>query len=175
MYSLDINFLSDSNRYSVSERASERELLIQLLFDKCNNEIPLYREKWRGIALQTGPIDRHKAKEAVKSAYAVLGKQEPEIVFFDSPYAALSTDNLSLFGDDSWSQLENLLDRQQWSQRVSQPWQELAEQLEKQLAEELPAQLTKLLMGELKEELNNRLKKSLKINFKSNWRASRAN
>jgi hypothetical protein len=50
--------------------------------------IPVYREKWRQIALSTEPIDHQKAVEAVKEAYVMLGQPEPEIVFFDSPHAA---------------------------------------------------------------------------------------
>ena len=50
--------------------------------------IPVYREKWRSIALTTIPIDRQKARESVTAAYQLLDLPEPEIIFFDSPYAA---------------------------------------------------------------------------------------
>ncbi|WP_449418130.1 DUF6745 domain-containing protein [Phormidium nigroviride] len=50
--------------------------------------IPVYREKWRAIALSTEPIDREKAADAVKAIYAAIGQQEPKITFFDSPHAA---------------------------------------------------------------------------------------
>lgn len=50
--------------------------------------IPVYQEKWRAIALSTQRIDCEKAAEAVKAAYAAIHKQEPEIIFCDSPYAA---------------------------------------------------------------------------------------
>lgn len=53
--------------------------------------IPVYREKWKASALSTEPINHQKASEAVKVAYATIGKEEPEILFFDSPYAILST------------------------------------------------------------------------------------
>ena len=63
------------------------------LIDKLTPEqealIPVYRGKWRAIACKTGPIDRKKAAESVKAAYAALGEQEPEIVYSDSPFAAL--------------------------------------------------------------------------------------
>nr|WP_223265267.1 hypothetical protein [Nostoc sp. 'Peltigera membranacea cyanobiont' 210A] len=52
--------------------------------------IPVYREKWRAIALSTERIDREKAAEALKVAYAAFGFEVPEIVFCDSPYAAFS-------------------------------------------------------------------------------------
>lgn len=47
-----------------------------------------YRQKWRAIAFSTERIDRQKAKEAVKAVYAAMAIKEPEIIFFDSPYAA---------------------------------------------------------------------------------------
>lgn len=52
--------------------------------------IPGYQEKWRQVYLSTQPIDRVKAEDAVKAAYAVMGKKAPtEIVFCASPRAAL--------------------------------------------------------------------------------------
>ncbi|MEG4088615.1 DUF6745 domain-containing protein [Microcoleus sp. Pol12B4] len=51
--------------------------------------IPVYREKWRKIALSTEPIDREKATQSVRFAYAALGYKEPQIVICDSPCAAL--------------------------------------------------------------------------------------
>lgn len=50
--------------------------------------IPVYRDKWRKIALSTERIDRGKAADAVKAAYELIGVPKPEIIFFDSPYAA---------------------------------------------------------------------------------------
>jgi hypothetical protein len=59
--------------------------------------IPLYRQKWWAIALSTEPIDRQKAASAAKAAYALHGAlhgdDEPEILFFDSLYAALKDIN----------------------------------------------------------------------------------
>lgn len=62
--------------------------------------VPVYREKWREIALSTERLDPQKATDAVFAAYEVLKespygvkvKQEPEVIFFDSPYLALNTD-----------------------------------------------------------------------------------
>lgn len=51
--------------------------------------IPVYREKWRSIALSAEPIDYEKAKESVKEVYALIGLSQPKIVFCDSPNAAL--------------------------------------------------------------------------------------
>jgi hypothetical protein len=51
--------------------------------------IPFYREKWQKIALSTERIDREKAAEAAKYAYKIMGFDEPKIIFYDSPHAAL--------------------------------------------------------------------------------------
>jgi hypothetical protein len=52
--------------------------------------IPVIRERWRSLALSTQPIDQQKATDAVRTAYAVMGKPEPEIRFLNSPFAAKS-------------------------------------------------------------------------------------
>ena len=65
--------------------------LIEKLTPEQEALIRVYREKWRSIALSIEPIDHQKATEAVKAAYKLIGKQEPEIVFFDSPYAFLNS------------------------------------------------------------------------------------
>ncbi|MGL5064276.1 MAG: DUF6745 domain-containing protein [Microcoleus sp.] len=47
--------------------------------------IPVYRDKWRKIALSTERIDRAKAESAIKAAYIANGKPEPEVEFYSSP------------------------------------------------------------------------------------------
>ncbi|MEH2168643.1 MAG: hypothetical protein V7K41_18700 [Nostoc sp.] len=63
--------------------------LIENLTPEQETLIPVYRDKWRAIALSTERIDRQKAAEAVRVAYAAIGKKEPEIIFCDSSYAGL--------------------------------------------------------------------------------------
>jgi hypothetical protein len=63
--------------------------LIEKLTPEQEALIPVYREKWRAIALSTERIDREKAAEVVKAAYTAIGKQQPEIIFCDSPHAGL--------------------------------------------------------------------------------------
>ncbi|MEH2075257.1 MAG: DUF6745 domain-containing protein [Nostoc sp.] len=64
--------------------------LIEKLTPEQEALIPVYREKWRAIALSTERIDREKASEALKVAYAAFGFEVPEIIFCDSPYAAFN-------------------------------------------------------------------------------------
>ena len=52
--------------------------------------IPVYRDKWKNIALSTERIDRDKAAEAVNLLYYLICKQKPKITFYESPYQALN-------------------------------------------------------------------------------------
>ncbi|MEH1857796.1 MAG: hypothetical protein V7L21_07330 [Nostoc sp.] len=87
--------------------------LIEKLTPEQEALIPVYREKWRAIALSTERIDREKAAEAVKATYVFISMEEPEIVFFDSPNAALITTLSKLSqelgsswdGSDLWGEL----------------------------------------------------------------------
>jgi hypothetical protein len=54
-------FRLEMSKNLITELTPEQEALI-----------PVYREKWRAIALSTDPIDRQKATEAVKLAYAAM-------------------------------------------------------------------------------------------------------
>mgnify|MGYP001794564804 CR=1 FL=1 len=62
--------------------------------------IPVYRNKWLKIALSTERIDKKKAAEAVNYFYQFIGEDEPELLFFDSPYGAFE----ELDRIDSYSQ-----------------------------------------------------------------------
>src|SRR5689334_15479012 len=68
--------------------------------------IAVYREKWRAIAFQTGAIDRQEASAAVKLAYKAIEKEEPEIIFCASPYAALKHEIFRESGKDLYQKLE---------------------------------------------------------------------
>ena len=48
-----------------------------------------YLEKWRKVALSTEPINREKAESAIKKAYTLIDEPQPQVFFFDSPYAAV--------------------------------------------------------------------------------------
>ncbi|BAY20425.1 hypothetical protein NIES2100_01660 [Calothrix sp. NIES-2100] len=65
--------------------------LIEKLTPQQEALIPVYRKKWRNIALSTERIDREKAASAVKAAYIAIGKNAPNIIFYESPYVALKS------------------------------------------------------------------------------------
>ncbi|MEM9903769.1 MAG: DUF6745 domain-containing protein [Cyanobacteria bacterium P01_D01_bin.44] len=49
--------------------------------------IPDYREKWRLLRLSTERMDRRRAESALKAAYTLAGKPDPEFQFLDGPRA----------------------------------------------------------------------------------------
>ncbi|MBN3878852.1 MULTISPECIES: DUF6745 domain-containing protein [unclassified Nostoc] len=134
--------------------------LIEKLTPEQEALIPVYREKWRAIALSTERIDCEKAAKAVKATYVLIGMEEPEIVFYDSPNAALIT---------TLSKLSQELDRS-WvgsSWDGSDLWGELCiyelppanvcNDLEDELYKQIDRELDSLLRFELKTKLENSL------------------
>jgi hypothetical protein len=51
--------------------------------------IPVYRQKWWKSALSHKRLDRERTQKAIATAYSLLSLPSPEIVFFDSPQAAV--------------------------------------------------------------------------------------
>lgn len=144
--------------------------------------IPVIREKWRAIAFPPEPVNRQKALLAVKAAYELIGVEEPEIVFFDSPYQALVTtlDRLVQQLDSQLvSRLENQLNHYQGDeleselvrQLVSQLVSPLAKQLERQLGSKLgnklDSQFKTLLESQLTSRLDNQLVNELDSQLKN--------
>jgi hypothetical protein len=98
--------------------------------------ISVYREKWRAIALSTERINRQKAEVAIKAAYQLIGLQEPEIIFCDSPYEA---SRLLAIGAAKGQLLE-----------------ELESQLSEQLVKQIGRQIAPRLWGYLWDNLGQR-------------------
>ena len=106
--------------------------------------IPVYQEKWRRIALSTEPIDREKAAKAVNFAYTAIGIKEPEIIFFDSPNAALRQLKIrpwSQRGFELFGEVRNQLELQQRYQLQKQLQNQLWHQLWDQFAPQEESQL----------------------------------
>ncbi len=118
--------------------------------------IPVYQEKWRAIALSTGPINRSQAAETIKAAYAVMGKKAPKVIFGDRPYEA---------ADIIVSQIDNprSLLRSQFEAK-------LRSELEKQLRNYLRSELETQLYRHLKNQLENQLYNALERQFWSSQR-----
>ena len=99
--------------------------------------IPIYRDKWINIALSTEPIDRQKATEVVKRAYALISLSEPEIIFCDSPYAA----------DRKWNELA----------RQQKENEKLSTQVSRQLENELYKKLVTPVFDEVTTSIEYKL------------------
>ena len=85
-----------------------REIILPNLTYEQEALIPVYREKQRKIALSTERINEEKATEAIKTAYQWLNREEPQIDFFDSPYAAFRELNEIVYDSSFFSILSNL-------------------------------------------------------------------
>ncbi|MFB2975530.1 leucine-rich repeat domain-containing protein [Microseira sp. BLCC-F43] len=102
-----------------------------------------HEEKWHTLSQK--PIDPQKAKEAIKSAYAVIGKAEPEMIFCSSPYAGIpllqACENLGEPLADELSQsTSKLLNPELWDSlsrlTVFQPGEDIKQQLDQQLEDD---------------------------------------
>lgn len=123
--------------------------------------IPVYREKWRAIALSTERIDRQKAEVAVKAAYQLIGSQEPEIIFCDSPYQALNLLALGAAKSQLMKQLENQLGeqlvKQIRSKIIPQLWGYLWDKLGQRQLYLVYNQIAASCLVQLKDELEDNL------------------
>lgn len=105
--------------------------------------IPVYKEKWKAIALSTERINRQKAAEALRDGYAEMNHkklsiavEDLDIVFCDSPYAA-------------WSQTRGQ-ERNNW-------WIVVCSKLSRQLETQLGRQIERKLWRKLNRKLNKQL------------------
>jgi hypothetical protein len=121
--------------------------LIEKLTPEQEALIPVYRQKWRAIALSTERIDREKAAEAVKIAYEVLGLHKPRILFFDSPLAAFKSVNANL--KNSYSNLEKYWYRWNLPKHLLKTYHELFNKILNWLEELLSEDLFSFLSNEL--------------------------
>jgi hypothetical protein len=101
--------------------------------------IPVYREKWREIALSTESINHQKATAAINAAYQIIGYLRPQIIFCDSPHRALKQ-----MERGERNEVTNRLDKKL---RI-----ELIEELAKQLGEKLRSDVN-LIWSQLRPQL----------------------
>ncbi|WP_375504663.1 DUF6745 domain-containing protein [uncultured Nostoc sp.] len=113
--------------------------LIEKLTPEQEALIPVYREKWRAIALSTERIDREKAANVVKAAYVAIGFEEPEVVFCDSPYAAcnwmlkqLSSQFIDNYLNNEPNSLESLFSPHIFKELSIKLYQQLGKKVRKQ-------------------------------------------
>ena len=123
--------------------------------------ITKYRRKWQEIVFSTKQIDKAAAAAAVKAAYTILGYEEPEIMFCDSPYAAFATilaqgicqpecEPAYCLSSQLWNQMKSQLSTQV-TRSIAQQNEEL-----KRLVSQQKNQLSVEIRRELSTLLNHR-------------------
>jgi len=95
--------------------------------DTLNNnqisQLTIYRDKWLSIGLDTKPIDREKAIEAIYTVYGCVGLKNPDIIFADSPLGCLNT----------YTRLKNRVDNQVSYQVWNQVYNQVSYQVRHQV------------------------------------------
>ncbi|MFB2981351.1 DUF6745 domain-containing protein [Microseira sp. BLCC-F43] len=116
---------------------------IEILTPEQEALIPVYWEKWGSLVLYTEPIDRKKIYEAVKSLYTLVGKEEPEVIFIESPHRYYNQAFLGLL-------YQELKKRKNKNERERELLSKLDHHLERQ---QQGLVLQKSLVKELEEKL----------------------
>ena len=125
-------------------------------------KIPEYINKWVANAQQ--PVDKTKCDNAVKAIYKNMSKDEPLIVYGDSPWSCINLAWLFLnqFNkENNIEQLHSQLDFQLYSQLGSQLNSQLRSQLDSLLGSLLGSQLYSQLDSQLYSQLRSRLRSQL--------------
>lgn len=129
--------------------------VISTLTSEQEDLIPVYRDKWRAIALSTERINHDNVTQAIESVYTLMGEKQPKILFFDSPYAALK----NFIGHPrKWQwQLPNPLITQLGKQIHLQLGCQLRDRLSSELWGQLYSQLSRLVYP-LREQVRSHVK-----------------
>lgn len=130
---------------------------IEKLTDQQETLIPLYREKWKKIALSTARIDKWQLSKALKQAYIMMDLPSPEIIFYNSLYnivqtRQLLTDIQSIYGDEY--QLRTGIFSEDFTHRLFSC-----------LSRELETKIFSNLEDKLKERLNYELYEFFSLEF----------
>ena len=122
--------------------------------------IPIYRDKWRQMALSTERVDRALATEAIKAVYAAIAQPAPEILFCESPLAVPQVLTRLLqqqFGSDLAWVVESYSPEQRQAKLRSQLGKPLTRQLEEQLHWALRRQVEEQLSWQVRAQLESQL------------------
>ncbi len=133
--------------------------------------IPVIADKWGAIARSTASINRTTAVQTVNSAYQLLGYPPPKVVFFDSPYQALTTvlgQQIQALDSQLFDRLESQLQILLRTELESDLLKALISQLVIPLSRQLEAQLGKPIKARWESQLNQLLDRT-RLNPLLNW------
>lgn len=154
--------------------------------------IAFYQQKWRAISLSTERIDRQRVVSVLENVYNLYPEWEtmPEVIFFDSPYAAFSAHliigkanfnglsddeiynkvaslktlgNEGYLKNDLWLDLDSDLSFSRENPQISDElWNVLWESLIDKIGSSIYEQLWEVLWDWLREKLYKDLKDTIK-------------
>ncbi len=122
-------------------------------------QIPEYINKWVNCA--STPMDKEKASYWTKELYKFMGKEEPIIIYGDSPGNTIKLAWLFLLLFNNKEEKTKQLDSQLYSQLSSQLGSQLGSQLYSQLDSQLGSQLDSQLGSQLYSQLDSQLSSQL--------------
>ncbi len=79
----------DETVYEIAKLHKMPRRIISKISDEQEVMLPSYREKWRSLSISTESIDEEKVRSVIKAAYLISDFSEPEILFYESPFAAI--------------------------------------------------------------------------------------
>lgn len=148
-----------------------RKKITQLTSEQ-ESYLPVFRDKWRSVGLNTESIDRTKAETAVKNLYRSAGLAEPIVLFFDSPYSCLiARATLKKIGLLKGCQLRYKLRGSIGDKLRGSIGDQLFEQIQGQLWDPLLTQLRCNLQGHLREKLQDPIENQLWVQLRSQLRS----
>ncbi|MEO0843629.1 MAG: DUF6745 domain-containing protein [Cyanobacteria bacterium J06643_5] len=144
-------------------------MIINLTLEQ-QSSISYYKEKWKRITLSTQPINREKVLTLVETTYNIFpcSITPPEVIFFDSPFAAFShelnnavSNSLILSGEglvrtDLWFEID--LDLHLNLQIDGGIWQNLTDELEDEIGSRMYKKIWHFLERWFFEHLKIQLK-----------------
>jgi hypothetical protein len=134
---------------------------IDALTDEQAARLPAYRAEMLAQGLATGPCDRAKVEDAVRTVYRCAGFEPPEyIVWMSSPLGGVIA--TGILGDQLRGQLRDQLGDQLRDQLGEQLGGQLRDQLREQLGDQLGRAVYGQLWDQLREQLGGQLRDQLR-------------
>jgi len=128
--------------------------MIEKLTKEQVSQLSAYRDKWLRIGLNTDPLDKEKAKNAVKLAYKWAGLKEPEyFIFLNDPLegciGACMLSNMDADQDQVRNQVGNKVKDQVWDQVADQIADQVVDRVANQIEFKVWSQIEAHVMDQI--------------------------